>query len=246
LPSGNPFRREPPSPGDAAPPPAVAAEAGTTDAAATATAKAAPTAPPDSPITTAYYDNFDRAELGPEWNPTAPDWKIQGNQLCGRNAHNHPVWLNRKLPTNARIEFDATSTSADGDLKVEVWGDGKSFAKGTSYNDATSYLAIFGGWKNKFHVLARLDEHAPGRPEVKVNPSGADLRARPVKPGERYHFKVERTDGKTVRWSIDDIEVISFTDARPLTGDGHEHMGFNDWEVPVCFDNLHITPLAGG
>jgi hypothetical protein len=248
LPSGNPFRREAPPPADGAPAPAPAAatDAGASDGTPAAVAKAAPAAPPDSAITAAYYDNFDRAELGPEWNPTSPEWKIQGNQLCGRNARNHPVWLNRKLPTNARIEFDAMSSSADGDLKVEIWGDGKSFAKGTSYNDATSYLAIFGGWKNQFHVLARLDEHAPGRPEVKVNPSGADLRARPVKPGQRYHFKVERTDGKTVRWLIDDIEVISFTDSSPLKGDGHEHMGFNDWEVPVCFDNLQITPLAGG
>jgi len=203
-----------------------------------------PAGPPDSPITGVYYDTFERPELGPEWNPTSPEWRIVGNRLCGQRAKNHPVWLKRKLPLNARIEFDAVSTSADGDLKVEIWGDGKGFAKGVSYNDATSYLAIFGGWKNQFHVLARIDEHAQGRPEVKVSPGG-EYKARPVVANTVYHFKVERADGKTVRWFVDDIEIIAFTDPAPLKGEGHEHLGFNDWEVQVCFDNLQITALPG-
>jgi hypothetical protein len=203
-------------------------------------------APPDGAITTAYWDTFDRPDLGAEWNPTSPEWRIQAGRLCGKNAKNHPVWLERKLPVNARIEFDAVSTSQDGDLKVELWGDGKSFAKGTSYNDATSYLAIFGGWKNQFHVLAKLDEHAKDRPEVKVNAANTDPRARPVHPGASYHFKIERSDGKTVRWLVDDIDVITFTDKEPLKGEGHEHLGFNDWDAQVCFDNLQITPLPGG
>jgi hypothetical protein len=207
-------------------------------------APAKPSGPPDSPIVGVYVDTFERAELGPEWNATSPEWRIVAGRLCGQRARNHPVWLKRKLPQNARIEFDAISTSADGDLKVEIWGDGKGFAKGTSYNDATSYLAIYGGWRNQFHVLARLDEHAPGRPEVKVAPGG-DYKARPVVAHQLYHFKVERADGKTVRWFVDDIEIISFTDEKPLKGGGHEHLGFNDWEVQVCFDNLQITALTG-
>jgi hypothetical protein len=203
-------------------------------------------AAPDSAIATAYWDTFDRTDLGAEWNATSPEWRIQAGRLCGKNAKNHPVWLKRKLPVNARIEFDAVSTSPDGDLKVELWGDGKSFAKGTSYNDATSYLAIFGGWKNQFHVLAKLDEHAKDRPEVKVNQANTDPRARPVQAGAAYHFKIERSDGKTVRWLVDDIDVITFTDKDPLKGEGHEHLGFNDWDAQVCFDNLQVTPLPGG
>jgi hypothetical protein len=201
--------------------------------------------PPDAPIKTVLLDLFERPELGANWNATAPGWRIEVGKLCGRGARNHPVWLRRKLPTNARIEFDAMSSSQDGDLKVELWGDGKSFAKGTSYTDATSYLAIFGGWKNSYHVLARIDEHAKDRPEVKLDPSGANLKAARVMPNRWYHFKIERADAKTVRWLVDDIEIISFTDPNPLKGDGHEHLGFNDWEVPVCFDNLKITPLGG-
>ena len=35
-----------------------------------------------------------------------------------------------------------------------------SAASGVSYNDATSYLTIFGGWKNTLHVLARINRKA--------------------------------------------------------------------------------------
>jgi hypothetical protein len=200
---------------------------------------------PPAPITKEFHDFFDRSEIGPDWQTTSAVWHIERGRLCGRGAHNHPIWLAHKLPSNARLEFDASSGSTEGDLKVELWGDGKSFAKGTSYNDATSYIAIFGGWKNQFHVLARIDEHAPNRPEVKIDAAGNDLRARPVVANQNYHFKIERNDGKTVRWLVDDIEILSLTDASPLKGEGHDHLGFNDWEVPVCFDNLVIVPLEG-
>ena len=237
------------APGMRATPPGVrAAPPGAPAAAPAPAAAAAPAAPadkgpPEAPIKDVFLDFFERPELGPNWNATSPVWKIEAGKLCGRGAKNHPVWLKRKLPVNARIEFDAMSSSPDGDLKVELWGDGKSFAKGTSYTDATSYLAIFGGWKNSYHVLARIDEHAKDRPEVKIDPSGNDFKARKVMPQRWYHFKIERSDGKTIRWLVDDIELFSFTDPKPLAGEGHEHLGFNNWEVPVCFDNLKITPV---
>jgi hypothetical protein len=190
-----------------------------------------------------FEDDFERSELGPDWRPTSPVWRLDAGRLCGRGARNRPVWLKRRLPVNARIEFDAVSSSPDGDIKVEVWGDGKSFASGTSYVNATSYVLIFGGWKNQFHVLARLDEHAKDRRELKVDPSGRVVNALPVQPDQTYHFKIERLDGKTLRWMVDDIEVLSLADPEPLLGDGHEFLGFNTWEVPLCFDNLMITPL---
>jgi hypothetical protein len=218
---------------------------------AAASPKVSPAAVPEGAgkgglIKTPFADAFDRPDLGPDWNVTSPVWRIEGGRLCGAGARNHPAWLTRRLPTNARIEFEALSRSPDGDLKVELWGDGKSFAKATSYTNASSYIAIFGGWKNQFHVLARVDEHAKDRPEVKIDPSGSDLRARPVQAQTVYHFKVERSDGKTVRWYVDDIEILTYADKEPLKGAGHEHLGFNDWDVPVCFDNLKVTPLEGG
>lgn len=212
-----------------------------------------PTAPPsavasaaaDPLLTTPFTDSFDRTSPGDDWRLTSAVWRIENGRLCGRSARNHGAWLRRRLPVNARIEFDAYSSSTDGDLKAESWGDGASTATGTSYTNATSYLTIFGGWKNRFHVLARIDEHAPDRRQIELTADSPELRARPVKPGVGYHFKIERTDGKTVRWSVDDIELLDYPDPEPLKGPGHEHFGFNDWEVPVCFDNLQVTPHPG-
>ena len=195
------------------------------------------------PLTEVFEDDFERESLGSAWNATAPVWKIENGQLCGKGARNRPVWLARSLPTNVRIEFDATSDSPDGDLKAEIFGDGRSAARGVSYNDATSYLAIFGGWKNSYHVLARQNEHASDRPEIRIEPGSDDERARPVVPGQTYRFKLERADGKTLKWWVDDVLMFSFKDPDPLTGPGHDHFGFNDWDVRVCFDNVKITPL---
>ena len=80
--------------------------------------------------------------------------------------------------------------------------------------------------------------------DLVVDPAGTDPRTRPVIPNTRYHFKIERVDGRTVRWLVDDIEMISFADPKPLVGEIHDHFAFNDWEVQVCFDRLAITPLG--
>lgn len=194
-------------------------------------------------LTKAYEDHFDGTSLSPDWRPTSPVWRIENGRLCGQRAHNHPIWLERKLPKNARITFTATSDSPEGDIKAEIWGDGRSEATAVSYTNATSYLFILGGWKNHFHVLARIDEHAPDRLERRVNSDSADLRDRPVVPGTKYTFSVERTDGRTVRWSVNGVEMAKLTDPMPLAGPGHEHLGFNDWEVHACFDDLNIVPL---
>ena len=31
--------------------------------------------------------------------------------------------------------------------------------------------------------------------------------------------------------------------AQPLAGAGHDHFGFNEWEVKTCYDNVKVTPL---
>lgn len=184
------------------------------------------------------------ADLGPDWaQAQTTAWHVDNGRLCGQNARNHGVWLRRILPPNARIEFDAVSDSPQGDLKAEVWGDGQSAATAISYTNATSYLTIFGGWKNSLHVLARINEHGDDRKEIKIDPLSDDPRQRSVVRGQTYRFKIERVDGKTVRWWVDNTEMLSFADAEPLVGFGHDHFGFNDWEVKVCFDNVRVTPL---
>ena len=182
--------------------------------------------------------------MGPNWYPARTTaWKIENGRLCGQNARNHGVWLQRTLPINARVEFDAVALSDEGDLKTEVWGDGQSAATTMSYTNATSYLAILGGWKNRYHVLARIDEHGKDRKEIAVDKDSDDPKQRPVIRGQVYHFKVERTDGRSVRFFVDGVEYHSYVDPQPLIGMGHDHVGFNNWEVKTCYDSVKITPL---
>jgi hypothetical protein len=211
--------------------------------------KALATTPPDPVLAGVFVDDFNRtgsrpSDLGSAWRPTSAAWTLSDGRLCGENARNHPVWLAKRLPVNAVIEFQASTGSSDGDIKAEFWGDGSSAATGQSYTDATSYLTVFGGWKNTFHVLARLDEHAPDRQEIKLVPQGADFIRSRVVPHQTYQFHVERRDGRTVRWLVDDMEILTYRDPEPLLGPGHEHLGFNDWQVRLCFDNLRVTPLG--
>jgi hypothetical protein len=183
-------------------------------------------------------------ELGPNWRQAeTAAWHIENGRLCGQRAANHGVWLNRTLPINARIEFDAIAETAQGDLKAEVWGDGQSHATKTTYDNATSYVVVLGGWKNQFHVLARENEHAPDRREIRVDQQSDDPREKPVFAGQIYHFRIERTDGHTIRWSVNGLDYLSWDDPQPLVGFGHDHFGFNDWEAKVCFDNVKVTPL---
>jgi len=183
-------------------------------------------------------------EPGPDWVATQPGiWHVEGGRLCGEHARNHGIWLKHALPIDARFEFDAVSQSPDGDLKAEYWGDGHSYATALSYTNATSYLTIFGGWHNTHHVLARINEHATDRKDITIDQNSDDPREKPVVAGQVYRFKVERTDGKTVRWWVDGNEMLSYPDPAPLVGPGHDHFGFNNWDVKVCFDNVHVVPL---
>lgn len=214
------------------------AEAGTSEA-------STERAPALARLDTTFRDDFERGALGADYLATSTRYRIERGRLCVRGARNHPLWLRRRLPLNARIEVEAESASADGDIKLEAWGDGRRTPAGSSYDDATSYVAIFGGWKNRYHALARLDEHGADRQALVISAGSDDPRQMPVQQNRRYRLKLERTDGKTVRFWVDDVEMLSLTDPLPLAHHGHEHFAFNNWETPVCFDHLVIEPLPG-
>jgi len=203
-----------------------------------------PSSSQDPALLRPFLDDFERGRLGRNYQATSSAWRVEDGRLCGEAAKNHPIWLKRRLPTNVRIEFDAVSESDEGDIKVEVFGDGQAFAKKSSYTDATSYLLIYGGWHNSRHVLARLDEHAPGRLETLTERNATTPRLAPVVRGKTYRFKVERRDGQRLGLSVDAEEIHGFNDPQPLKGPGHEYFAFNTWQAKLCFDNLKLVPLG--
>lgn len=177
-------------------------------------------------------DDFERADIGENWLATGAGYRIEKGELVVSKAYNHPLWLKRPLPANASIDIDAWSNDDAGDIKVEAWGDGKSYAQSVSYT-ATSYVFVFGGWSNRVSVIARMDEH------------GNDRRAREdvkVEKGKKYHFHIERKNGQ-VAWTIDGKPFLQMDDKAPLDGPDHAYFAINDWETELHFDNLKIKPL---
>jgi hypothetical protein len=187
------------------------------------------------PVTEKWTDDFERNTPGRNYYKTGPGYLVDDHSLNCKGAHNHPLWLRKKLPHDVRIEFDAWSNSPDGDIKVEVFGDGKSYDPDAGRYMATGYEVIFGGWHNFKSIIARLDEHGKDMVE----------RAQPkVVPKQHYHWKIER-QGQKMTWWIDDMQTpfLTYDDPHPLEGAGHEYFGFNNWEADTWFDNLVISPL---
>jgi len=180
-----------------------------------------------------FADDFERGELGGDWNATAPAYQLAGGKLEVQNAYNHPAWLRRRLPRDVIVDVDATSKSPAGDLKLELFGDGESFDPDKGSYTSTAYVLIFGGWHNSLSVICRQEEHGEGRKAQR-----SDVR---VEPGRTYHFTISRRGG-TIAWALDGQPFLTWTDPAPLGGPGHEYLAFNDWETDVTFDNLRIRP----
>ena len=176
-------------------------------------------------------DDFNRAALGDAWATTGGNWRLDNGELVIDHAYNHPLWLKKPIPRDAIIELDCWSNDDAGDLKIEAWGDGKSFAQTTSYT-ATSYVFIFGGWHNQISAIARMNEHGADRK------TRTDLR---VEKGKKYHWRIARKGGH-IDWQIDGKPFMTYDDPRPLEGNEHSYLGFNDWEAELHFDNLKVTP----
>jgi hypothetical protein len=174
-------------------------------------------------------------------------WRTVNGELLSPGVKNNPLWLKASLPNDVAVEFDVRSMSPEGDIKVEIFGDGTDHASG--------YVLIHGGWNNSISIIARLDEHSPS---FSTLPAGQDLvaagryrentrirvEANPfrVEIGRKYHWRIERR-GKVLSWFIDGNPFMRFEDPLPLTGKGHDRFGFSSWEAQLYFDNLTVTAL---
>ncbi|MGQ0507030.1 MAG: hypothetical protein ACT4TC_17115, partial [Myxococcaceae bacterium] len=162
----------------------------------------------------AYTDDFARVETVKEhyWS-SGGLWRVVAGTLLSPGVKNNPLWLKAKLPRDAAVEFDVRSESPEGDIKVELFGDGSDHASG--------YVFIHGGWNNSISIIARLDEHGEPYPQLQaraqrvakerglpVDASVETLRKTgvfrpdskmrveanpfPVQIGKMYHWRIER------------------------------------------------------
>ena len=114
------------------------------------------------PVVTAvpYADKFDRATLGDAFWSNGGQWRIVDGQLYSPGVGNNPLWLKARLPPDVRVEFDVRGEGADGDIKWEMYGDGR--------NHSTGYLFLFGAWRNRESRICKLDEHALTQDEARA------------------------------------------------------------------------------
>lgn len=184
-------------------------------------------------ITGPFSDDFERAEPGPNWLDTGGTFEVQKGRLRAKGAKNRPLWLRQRLPRDAEVEIEATAATPQGDLKVELYGDGESYDPDQGQYDPTGYVFVFGGWQNSLSIIGRLGEH-----DAAVKASRADVK---VEPGRTYRFIITRKGG-LLDFKIDGQPFLSWTDPKPLEGPGHEHFAITNWEAEATFDNLKIRP----
>lgn len=181
----------------------------------------------EAPVTAQvpFSDDFNRDAIGSNYFTTGGHWRIHDGWVHSPGVKNNPLWLKARLPADVAVEFDVKSEAADGDIKAEIFGNGRDHASG--------YVVIFGGWSNTISVIARLDEHGHDRKES---------RAFKVEKGHVYHMRIERK-GNTLRWLADNQLMMEYADPNPLRGSGHDRFGFSSWDSDLYFDNLTIQPL---
>ena len=174
-----------------------------------------------------FEDRFDGESFDERWTTASPRWRLADGRLQVQGARNEGFWLQVPLPEQVKITYETTSHSPDGDLKFEVFTDGRTHESG--------YVGIFGGWQNRLNIIARLDEHGDdrlvGQPGVRVVPE------------QRYTFTIVRTDQR-LRWYIDGEHFLTWDDSAALRGPGHAYFGFNNWDVPTSFHSIRVYDLA--
>jgi hypothetical protein len=185
-----------------------------------------------------FTDDFERDRPGAIWFDTIGRYVIDRGALHISGGYNHPLWLSRPLPSDLEITLDARSLSPDGDLKIELFGDGRSFALNRGRYWATGYVLGQGGWGNTKTFIARRDEH---------NSQLLHSTAFPVRIGQWHRWRITTflEDGRLViSWWVDDLPALRLTDPDPLYGGKNRHFGFSNWKSDAYFDNLRITPLT--
>lgn len=210
--------------------------------------------------TVPFQDDFSSdATIAKNYWTTGGLWRTRNGELYAPGVKNNPLWLQASLPRDVAVEFDVRSESPEGDIKVELFGDG--------LNHSSGYVLIHGGWNNSISIISRLDEHGTslaaletkaaklakekGLAASDVVSTGVfkkDTRMRkeanpfPVQVGKTYHWRIERK-GARLSWFIDGQPFMDFEDPFPLEGPDHDRFGFSSWEANLFFDNLVVTPL---
>tara|TARA_B100001989_G_scaffold253049_1_gene237708 strand:+ start:2469 stop:3587 length:1119 start_codon:yes stop_codon:yes gene_type:complete len=191
-----------------------------------------------------FSDDFNRKTLGSQWfSEMSGRWRIvasaknqRDGRLCVEQARNNPLFLLGRLPRDVEIEFDAWAHERTGDVKIELFTDGRFHASG--------YVLVHGGWNNSTSIIDRLGEH---NKNCKWKQQSKRILCRRWKRGgpkkdRKYHWRVVRR-GEKLQWFVDGKLYMQYHDPSPLDGKNHGFFAFSNWIAYTCFDNLKIRAL---
>jgi hypothetical protein len=214
---------------------------------------------PEAGVSLPFADDFtDPRTVATHYHSLGGFPRVVNGELLSPGTKNSPLWLKAKLPDNVLVEFDAHAPSQEGEIRVELFGNGIDHLSG--------YELVYAPWNAVGVVgrlpatLVRLDENAPTlqRWQEKARTAGAgSLRAVgygpesgvrvegppvSIEPGRVYRMRVERR-GDTLRWWVDGQRIVEFRDPFPLRGPWHDRVGLSSVEGDVYYDNFRVTPL---
>ena len=63
-----------------------------------------------------FADDFGRGSLGDQWLARSGKWTLVDGGLHVQGDRNEGAWLTVPLPDRVRVEFDARSANAEGDI----------------------------------------------------------------------------------------------------------------------------------
>jgi hypothetical protein len=213
---------------------------------------------PEAGVPLPFVDDFSNpATVAAHYHSLGGFPRVLNGELLSPGTKNYPLWLKATLPDNVLIEFDAHTPSPEGEIRVELFGNGIDHLSG--------YEIVYASWnavgvQGKLPAsLVRLDENAPTlqRWMGLARAAGGGLKAAGFGPksgirvegpavslelGHIYRMRIERR-GDTLRWWVDGQRLVEFKDPYPLKGPWHDRVGLSSLEGDVYYDNFRVTPL---
>ena len=214
-----------------------------------ADAPSVPTAAEEAGWEMDFTDNFDRDELGDNWEVLAGDWALEDGALVGKGT----LIATRAFP--APEEFrDLPGESAPGFLRVEfevrtervpgILLPGAPPPKG-SPTDVNAFIHAppleagarpalkgyyfqFGAFMNSRNIIRRAGV-------LMAEDTDPEMR---IKPGETHRIVMENDEG-TVRLIVDGRVLLESDERASLVGHGYDRVGF-DFHTRVWVRNLRI------